>query len=143
MTDPKWKRHGTLSIGIAYDGKAKSLHDGLPLRHESLTLDFFRMDYDLLGLPQRLWLVPVTADGETKKCRVEPEEHGRAILEGLSSETLEILRNGLAGLAREATAVLNARGSALYGLPEPKEGKSKARLGSGGSSGKAPPGEPL
>lgn len=146
MIEPKWERHGSLSIRIFYAKDATGIHDNFPLQQESLTMDFFRMDFDLFGLPQRLWLAPVTADGETKKCKVKSVEHGSAQLEGMSNESLEILRNALTNLGKEATRILNGRGATLHGLPEPQEGRTPRGLGEGAPGRKrlpGPPGEPL
>ncbi len=115
--EPTWKNHSTLRIDIRYARGVKPHHDpDVPLLAESLTLQGKHLDHLQMGIvPDRLWMFPVVADFLTAELAIPEESTGVSQLAEMSNEGLEVLRNSLLGLHREATRILNERGSARYG----------------------------
>ena len=125
MPEPKFKPHSVLTIAIDYKDKTEPFHDKAPLVGDHLKLKVDAMDYDIMGLPQRLWrtLIAREADG-----KMQP---GERQLRAFSNEGLEVLRNSLGNLHAMTTRILNERGRIRYGLPDPQESQTRPGLPSG------------
>lgn len=115
----KWKPHGTLDIKISYARGQKDHHDPeIPLVTERIQIKGRKLDSLIMGVvPDRKWFYPVTGDAFTAEQRVAKRDLGSTQLERLSNEGLEVLRNTLGNLHREATRILNERGSRRYSAP--------------------------